>query len=164
MKIDPAIIEANRTMPASWSPREGGEDRVDVIIAVAELEALALQALIRFSASRNPKLSGQEITSAVSVAGFHDDTSLKQLARMLHMVGLIDREFRDDLSTLYKLRVEYAHRAKRGQLDEEPELAAVILNMECFKQSGIELEQLPSMRHIYRAIKSHLRQALETLP
>ena len=163
MKIDPAIIESNRTMPASWSPREGGEDRVDVIITVAEIEELALQALIRFSASRNPNLSGQEITSAVTVAGFHDDTSLRQLARVLHMVGLIERELRDDLGALYKLRVEYAHRAKRGQLDVEPELAAMIRNMECFKQTRIELEQLPTMRHIYRAIRTHLRQSLERI-
>ena len=163
MKIDPAIIESNRKMPPSWSPLEGGEDRVDVIIAVAELEELALQALIRFAASRNPHLSDPEVTSAVNVAGFHDDSSLKQLARVLHMVGLIDRELRDDLGTLYKLRVEYAHRAKRGQLNEEPELDAVIRNMECFKQTRMELEQLPTMRHIYRAIKTHLRQALERI-
>jgi hypothetical protein len=161
MKIDPAIIESNRTMPNSWSPREGGEDRVDVIVAVAELEDLARQALTRFAASRNPHLSGPDVTSAVNMAGVRDDTSLKQLARVLHLVGLIDRELRDDLVTLYTLRTEYAHRAKLGQLNDEPELAAVIRNMECFKQTRIELEQLPSMRHIYRAIKAHLRQALE---
>ena len=79
------------------------------------------------------------------------------------MVGLIDRELRDDLGALYKLRVEYAHRAKRGQLDVEPELAAMIRNMECFKQTRIELEQLPTMRHIYRAIRTHLRQSLERI-
>jgi len=163
VKIDPAIIEANRTMPPSWFPREGGEDRVDVIVAVAEMEDLARRALIRLDICPNSQSSNPEVDGTVRSAGLRDNTSLRQLAEMLHVAGLVDKELRDDLGTLYKLRIEYAHRAKRGQLDEEPELAAVVCNMECFKQTRMELEQLPSMRHVYRAIKTHLRQALERI-
>ena len=157
MKIAPDVIKVNRTMPASWLPREGGHDRVQVITAVADLEHLAMQILHRFARIQNSHLTDEQAVKVVADAGYKSDASLGRLAKALFMIGQVDKELRDDLCTLYEIRNIYAHRASAGQLDEEPELAERIRNMECFKQTRRELMELPSIRHIYRAIEAHLR-------
>ena len=163
-EIDPKVIASSSTLAASWSPRQGGHDRIEVIIDVAEFEDRALQALIRFCASRNPSMTSDQAASAVAAAGYRNDVSLKRLANALHMVGLISIELRNDLRALYDIRVAYAHRAKAGLLNEEPELEKLIRDMECHKQNRTELEKLPSIRHVYRAIEAHLRTLLDELP
>lgn len=160
MKIPSDIIEANRDLSASWFREDGNDDRIEVINATAELEATALDALKRFVVEVSGRFSEDQAAAAMSDAGYDDGTSLKQLAKLLYMLGRIDRDLRDDLCTLYKIRNVYAHRAKAGQLDEESDLEVMVKNMECYKQTRSALDALPTIRHIYRAIAAHLRREL----
>ena len=160
MKIPSDIVESNRQMPPSFYPREGDDDRVEVIRATAEIESLALEALKKVVLFSNSRLQTDQVKVAMSDAGYNDETSLKRLAKVLYMLGRIDRDLRDDLCALYKIRTVYAHRARAKQLDEEPDIQAMVVAMECYKQTRAELNGLPSVRHRYRAIAAHLKREL----
>ncbi|OQZ07367.1 MAG: hypothetical protein B6D36_00320 [Planctomycetes bacterium UTPLA1] len=164
LKISPEIISKRRSLGASWGPREGGHDRVNVLVKAVDLQELSREILIEFFRARHSMSPHQDIDKAL-VDILPDDASLKKSARLLFLAGLIDLSVRDDLIKIDKIRDMYAHKKMVGQIDATPDLQKILADMEMRKQNNADLASLPTDRHRFYAIvdtiENHLKQILK---
>ncbi len=161
-RIAPELIAAHTVAPAPWSSLDGLH-REQVIVDVANLEAIALAAIRRFVQSIRPSDQIDDIETALRAAGLKDDTSLKHLSAILFLLNLIDANIHHDLRKLYELRTVYAHKASVGQLGTDPEMTKRLHDFVCYKANRTALAVLDGDGKVYRSIAAHLRNGLSEL-
>lgn len=162
--VTPRIVENRMHLGGgNLYPMEGGIDRVEILIKAVDLQELTREILLDFFRERHQTCSADAVENALDGV-LPQDASLKKSARLLFLAGLIDRDVRDDLVAIDRIRDAYAHKKGLGQIDQTPEIQRLLRDMEGRKQNNAALAVLPTDRHrfyaIVDAIEEYLRQTL----
>lgn len=130
------------------------EYRATAIQTVCDLESHLSELLSAVFVSRNP-----DVTHEMAITELYTDrgalSSLGKMASVALFLGLIDKEQRDDLKTLVKIRNHYAHHRDAKQLYDEPDMFALVTKTNLYRKNKQQLEGL-NEQAVVMCIKAQL--------
>ena len=109
----------------------------------AELEASLGEVFLVWLERVNPKLDRNRAKEDLIEKGAA--SSLPKVTDLAFHAGLIGEKTRHDLRKVAKLRDRYAHDLNRNQLEDDPEMLQLVLDMHQYKDNKDRIRALPHL-------------------
>jgi hypothetical protein len=139
MKLSKSTLSKPTAFHVMRGPDDDFDHRAEVIRLVCDFELLVTEKALDWLTTHNPRLDREAARKEFFVDG--PISSLKKLADLAHVVGVIGPQTRHDLRKFSQMRDRYAHDRKRGQLGDDPEMFSHLTNTYAYRENRDVLSQ-----------------------